>query len=307
MQNIFATETTQNQSSLQNASNPPKQRVLSRRNLLKLFGASVLSTLATAGYAWNFEPQWMEIAQIHIPIPHLPAHLQGRRIAQLSDIHLSDSVSPQQLSAAVDVINRIGPDWVVLTGDYVSRDEHAAVGLIDPLRKLDMPSFAVWGNHDRWTRLTTVAASFAETPVRTLQNEGLHLDNDLWLAGLDNRWGGYPDLGRALRGRNNRDTTIALVHEPDYFDYILHTDAPVALQLSGHSHGGQVRLPRLKPDASGHRSWAPILPRHGVKYPIGLRQINGRYIYTNRGLGSWPVPIRFNCRPELTIFTLAQA
>lgn len=279
----------------------------SRRGLFKLLAVSLVSSLATAGYARQIEPQWMEISRVDILIPNLPAHLQGRRLAQLSDIHLSHFIPPEQLSAAVDTINQIGPDWVVLTGDFVSRNAGDSVGLIDPLRKLDMPGFAVWGNHDRWTSLDTIRSHLAETPVQPLQNQGLHLDTNLWLAGLDNLWGGSPDLNAALSGRNDDDITVTLVHEPDYFDTVLRQEAPVNLQISGHTHGGQVRLPRLAADESGHRSWAPVLPRYGVRYPIGLRRVNGHYVYTNRGLGLWPVRFRFNCRPELTIFTLQPA
>jgi predicted MPP superfamily phosphohydrolase len=100
---------------------------------------------------------------------------------------------------------------------------------------------------------------------------------------------------------------VLLAHEPDFFDIVLHEKAPIALQLSGHSHGGQVRLPSSKPDPAGFYSYAPILPQYGRRYPIGLRYIDGRYVYTNRGLGVWPVPFRFNCRPELTLVTLRSA
>jgi predicted MPP superfamily phosphohydrolase len=98
-----------------------------------------------------------------------------------------------------------------------------------------------------------------------------------------------------------------MAHEPDFFDVVLHETAPISLQLSGHSHGGQIRFPMLHPDDAGLRTYAPVLPRYGRRYPIGLRQLDGRYVYTNRGLGSWPLPLRFNCRPELTVITLRSA
>ncbi len=86
-----------------------------------------------------------------------------------------------------------------------------------------------------------------------------------------------------------------MAHEPDYFDQVIAADAPVSVQFSGHSHGGQVRLPGIG---------APVLPYLGEKYPIGLRRVGDRQVYTNRGLGVWPLPYRFNCRPEITLFTL---
>lgn len=263
--------------------------------------------LLAAGYMRNVEPRWLDVTEIDLPISNLPAHLAGRRLAQLSDIHLSEYTGPDHLETAVRTVNQSGVDWLFLTGDYVGRDVSYARGLIDPLRKLEVPSYAVWGNHDHWTSLSSVRRAFAETATTVLQNQGVRLDSGLWLAGTDNIWGGDPDLQTALAGAQPGDTNILLIHEPDFFDRVLAQDAPVALQLSGHSHGGQVRLPSLMPDSTGHRSWAPVLPRYGERYPIGLHTHQGRHVYTNRGLGVWPVRFRFNCRPELTILTLQQA
>jgi uncharacterized protein len=289
------------------ATDPSTASQFSRRGFVKLAGGLLFSSLATAGYARRIEPNWLDVTQLEIPIRNLASHLDGRRIAQLSDIHLSDFVSPEQLAGAVSVINEIQPDWAVLTGDYVSRGAGDGIGLIEPLRELQVPTYVIWGNHDLWAGLTTVQHYMEETPVTILRNSGVRIDANLWLAGLDDVWSGRPDLRASLSGAAGDDTAIALVHEPDFFDRILEVDAPVALQLSGHTHGGQVRLPRLTPDETGLYSWAPVLPRHGQRYPIGLREINNRYVYTNRGLGLWPVRFRINCRPELSVFTLRQA
>ncbi|MEX1020059.1 MAG: metallophosphoesterase [Litorilinea sp.] len=285
---------------------PPPAR-FTRRTLLKVAGGALLASLSAAGYALRVEPRWLDVTQIDIPIANLAPHLIGRRLAQLSDIHLSPYMSVAHLDSAIDMVNSLAPDWLFLTGDFVGRDVTYATGLIDPLRKLDMPAYAVWGNHDHWTSTTTVAQSLAESSVTLLENAGIRLDSNLWLAGSDNIWGGRPDLNAALAGARPDDTTILLVHEPDFFDRVLEQDAPVSLQLSGHTHGGQVRLPQLSSSAGGLRSWAPVLPRYGVRYPIGHHTIDNRHVYTNRGLGVWPVRIRLNCRPELTIFTLQAA
>lgn len=96
-------------------------------------------------------------------------------------------------------------------------------------------------------------------------------------------------------------------HSPDYFDNVIQRNAPIAVQFSGHTHGGQVRLPRPTPGPDGLFSYALIVPEYGKRYPIGLRRVGERIVYTNRGLGSWPIPYRFNCPPEITVFTLQQA
>ncbi len=120
-------------------------------------------------------------------------------------------------------------------------------------------------------------------------------------------WSGRPDLARALVRVPSGAVTFLMVHEPDFFDQVVRRDAPVAVQFSGHSHGGQVRLPRLRRDGLGLEFYAPILPRYGRRYPMGLQRRGTRQIYTNRGVGVWPLPYRFNCRPELSLFTLQPA
>jgi uncharacterized protein len=176
--------------------------------------------------------------------------------------------------------------------------------LIEPLRRLNMPVYASLGNHDYWSDITIVRKLLAATPVKILCNEAAQLSADLWVAGVDDLWSGRPDLSAALQNVPSAATTLLLAHEPDFFDRVLQQQAPIAVQFSGHTHGGQVRVPLAQAGEDGYHSYAPILPRYGKHYPIGLRQVGDKYVYTNRGLGSWPVPYRFNCRPEITIFTL---
>ncbi|MFN3981509.1 MAG: metallophosphoesterase, partial [Caldilinea sp.] len=132
-------------------------------------------------------------------------------------------------------------------------------------------------------------------------------DDGLWLAGVEDVWGGRPDLSAALRDVPADATTLLMSHSPDYFDNVIQRNAPIVVQFSGHTHGGQVRLPRLTPGPDGLFSHALIIPEYGKRYPIGLRRVGDRIVYTNRGLGSWPIPYRFNCPPEITVFTLQQA
>jgi predicted MPP superfamily phosphohydrolase len=147
----------------------------------------------------------------------------------------------------------------------------------------------------------------SEAGVQLLRNDALEIDAGLWLAGVEDVWGGRPDLSAALRHVPTGATTLLMSHSPDYFDNVIRRDAPVAVQVSGHTHGGQVRLPLPTPGPDGIYSYALIVPDYGQRYPIGLRRVGARTVYTNRGLGSWPIPYRFNCPPEITVFTLQQA
>jgi uncharacterized protein len=118
----------------------------------------------------------------------------------------------------------------------------------------------------------------------------------LYLAGLDDGWSGQPDLQETLDGVGPDEPVVLLVHEPDLFDDY-GQDPRVVLQLSGHSHGGQIRINDKPPR---------ILPHLGRKYEQGLYQINNTWLYTNRGLGYTSVPVRFRCPPEVTEITLTR-
>ena len=280
---------------------------LTRRRFLQWVAGLGLTSAAMAGYVRTVEPRWLSIDTLELPIANLPPALDGKRLVQLSDIHLSQYFSPERLAHTIKQVADLDPDWLVLTGDFVGNNANHAVGLVDPLRSLSMPVYAVYGNHDLWSDRPTVKSYLDEANVNILLNSSVQLEQNLWLAGVDDLWSGRPDLSAALRDIPAASPTILLAHEPDFFDTVLHENAPIALQLSGHSHGGQVRLPTLKADAAGFFSYAPVLPQYGRHYPIGLRSIDGRYVYTNRGLGVWPAPVRWNCRPELTLITLRSA
>ncbi|MFN8494284.1 MAG: metallophosphoesterase [Caldilineaceae bacterium] len=280
---------------------------LTRRRFFKWLAGLTLGAASTATYSRVLEPRWVDVEQIPLAIPGLPAQLVGKRIAQLSDIHLSQYLSPDRLLSAIDTVNALTPDWLFITGDYVGDDAATAEGLIEPLRRLQMPTFVSFGNHDYWSDIYVVREKLAATPVKMLRNEATQITDGLWFAGVDDLWSGRPDLKAAMRAVPPNVTTLLLAHEPDFFDQVLRADAPIAVQFSGHSHGGQVRLPLLEAGADGLHSYAPILPRYGKRYPIGLRKIGTRQVYTNRGLGVWPVPFRLNCRPEISLFTLQPA
>ena len=280
---------------------------LSRRRFLQWIAGLSAGTAASAGYIRVLEPRWLSVDTFELPIKGLAPSLDGKRLAQLSDIHLSKDFMPERFAEAIADVTRQAPDWLVMTGDYVTNDARLAEALVDPLRTLSMPIYAIYGNHDLWSGRATIKRCLNAANVNILLNSAIQIEEGLSLVGVDDVWSGSPSLKEALRNVPANKPTILLAHEPDYFSTVLYERAPVSLQLSGHSHGGQVRFPTLSPEPSGHYSFAPILPRFGRRYPIGLRKINERYVYTNRGLGTTGPAVRFNCRPELTIITLRSA
>ena len=291
---------------------------ITRRRFMLGLGGLVAATASTLGYARYAEPQLVQVDEVTLPIPQLPAALAGKRFAQISDIHVGAYYAADGLAAAIERVNRLNVEFLMLTGDFVTvREENrtrraaaraaAVQTLIEPLRRAQMPLYAATGNHDMWGGLEPIERMLGEADVPLLRNRAVPVAGNLWLAGVDDLWGGQPDLHAALRGVPSRAVTLLMAHAPDYFDTVLNLDAPVAAQFSGHTHGGQVRLPRPTPGPDGLFSFAPVVPAYGERYPIGLRQVNGRYVYTNRGLGAWPIPYRFNCPPEISVFTLQPA
>jgi len=273
------------------------------------------ATLGSA-YAAMGEPNWLEVTQPTVPLPGLPASLDGLTIAQLSDLHVTPQDGVDLVRRAVEAVNRSRADLIVLTGDYVTHSADYTSLCVAPLRLLQAPLgiYGVLGNHDIWTDADRVAAGLREAGVTVLRDETVSLrvgEGRLWLVGIDDTGhtsgpGDRCDASERLwcdacsRGAEMLDALPAaeprllLVHNPD-----VHETLPaqrVDLALSGHTHGGQVRLPFFG---------APLLPScYGRKYAQGLVQAPHWPVYVNRGLGTISPKVRFNCRPEVTLLTL---
>jgi hypothetical protein len=228
--------------------------------------------------------------------------LDGFRIVLMSDHHLFPFTPRKLLERAVEQANGLHPDLILLGGDYVCSDVESIRELAPILGRLNARYgvFAVSGNYDRLLGLDLIRSQLVAQSIEFLVNRGVYIGpsaSRLFLAGLDSACTGVPDPIRAFTGYRESDTALALVHEPDYFTTMVKL-TPVQLQLSGHSHGGQIRLPPFGP---------LILPRLGRIYHTGLHELNGRFVYTGRGLGIVTMPLRFNCPPELTEITLEPA
>jgi len=279
-------------------------QTLNRRKFLQLGGgalaSSALGGMATVSYASLVEPQNLVLERRTIRLPHLSPALDGFRMVVMSDHHLFPFTPKKLLEQAAEQANALRPDLVLLAGDYVSGDVESIRELAPTLGRLNAKYgvFAVLGNCDRALGSNLICAQFATQSIEVLINRGLHTGPSagrLFLAGLDSICKGVPDPIRAFAAYRKGDVAIALVHEPDYFPTMVRL-TPVDVQLSGHSHGGQVRIPALGP---------LILPDWGQIYHTGLYELDGRVVYTGRGLGLVGLPLRFNCPPELTEITLA--
>ena len=280
----------------------------SRRKFLKV-GAAVAAggALAVVGDGTFFEANNPTVVSIEIPLPRLPQSWDGFRIAQLSDLHYDDHFSVVPIRKAIDLVNGLQPDLVVVTGDFVTSpfaerrsQQIRAAKAIEPCAQLvaqmraPFGILASLGNHDVGTDGAHITEVLRSHGISVLRNRSVPLERNgerLWLSGLDDVLEGKYDLKLALKGIPQAEPVVLLVHEPDFANYVKNVD----LQLSGHSHGGQIRFPLLG---------APVLPVMGRVYPRGLRRIGPLTLYTNVGIGTIWVPMRLNCPPEVTLITL---
>lgn len=277
----------------------------SRREFLKAMGWAAAAGCATVVGGYEYGKQLgatqLTVERVALPLKNLGGGLEGLRLVQLSDIHLHPYTQIDLVQEAVALANSLKPDLVVLTGDYVLQSAESIFELAPVLASLDARYgvFAILGNHDLWSDAEVVRAGLAQSRLPLLENRGLTLainGSPLYLAGVDDGWGGQPDLAAAMMAWPAGAPVALLAHEPDLADTFAR-DTRISIQLSGHSHGGQVRLPGLRPF---------ILPHLGRKYDMGLYRVNETWLYTNRGLGLI-APIRINCPPEVTEITLARA
>jgi uncharacterized protein len=272
-----------------------------RRLTLRLYQklALALSILLLAVYyVHDLEPSWIEVRSVSLSLPHLAPEFSGYRIVQLSDIHADRWMTSQRIQKVVDRVNQMHPDLVVLTGDFVTRNAEEYTPNLKVLKALTPmdKTLAILGNHDAWTNPDLVQQTLEAAGIDVLANQVVTLDRglqQLHIGGVDDVWAQRDRLQDVLAALPITGAAILLAHEPDFADTSAATGR-FDLQLSGHSHGGQVRLPFMK----------KFFPPLAYKYPMGQYQVGSMIQYTNRGLGSSGIPIRFNCRPEITIFTL---
>jgi predicted MPP superfamily phosphohydrolase len=227
-----------------------------------------------------------------------PAH-DGLKIVQLSDIHHSLYTPIEEVQRAIHLANLLRPDVIALTGDYVTLSETYIWPVARALGKLRarLGVFAVLGNHDFQVDADVVTRALQAQRIRVLRNSHFALRRGsavLWIAGVDDLWWRAADFGEALRHLPARDPKILLCHNP--IGVRLAAKYGVDLMLSGHTHGGQVKLPFV--GSVYGRS------RLGERFVEGWNRLDGTQIYVSRGIGKVLLPIRFNCPPEIALFRL---
>jgi uncharacterized protein len=271
-----------------------------------LYSVAAAGAAAGAGDSLLIEPNRPIIRRKNFSLARWPERLDGFTIALISDFHYDPLFSTHPLHAAIPMVRSLQPDLIALTGDFVSvpdfgnKEEGAAAA--DPcaaiLRQLNAPSgmWAILGNHDCDTDPARVTDALRSRNIPVLANQSVAIERDgarFWLAGINDALTSNADLNETLKTVPANEPVILLAHEPDFADQACRF--PIDLQLSGHSHGGQVRLPFLPP---------LYLPDMARKYYLGTYHVGPLPLYTNAGLGTITVPMRLNCPPEITLLTL---
>lgn len=281
-----------------------EQQRLTRREFIKLTTrwalATTLAGAGAVGYTHALEPNWIEVRPVTLTLPRLAVPFQGLRVVQISDIHMSPWMTRARLADLVRRVNALAPDLVAITGDFVSNlDDDIAHALVAELSGLRATHgvIGVLGNHDYWAHAATIRQVMWDSGIVNVSNRVYTLEwggASLHLAGVDDVWEEHDRLDLVLEQLPAAGCALLLVHEPDFADRSAATGR-FDLQLSGHSHGGQIIVPGVGPIR---------LPYLGRKYPLGRYQVGPMIQYTNRGVGMVRPRVRFNCRPEITLFTL---
>jgi predicted MPP superfamily phosphohydrolase len=285
------------------------KRKLTRRDFLKLLKAGfielALILLGGGSYGYLAGAGRIKVESVNLRLSRLTESFHGIRIAQLSDIHMGGWMNAERFQNIAGIVSSLKPDLLFLTGDFLvghtfnkrsEEDLQSLVHILSTLTKT-IPAFAVLGNHDYWTNVNAVREMLKASGVIELTNSVFTLtrgNEHLYLCGVDDVWEGKVRLDKVLRELKDDSPAVLLAHEPDFADESA-VSGRFDLQISGHSHGGQVVLPFIGP---------PILPYLGRKYPSGLYKVSEMYQYTNRGAGTGRLPVRMNCPPEITLFTL---
>ncbi|MBL7997431.1 MAG: metallophosphoesterase [Candidatus Kapabacteria bacterium] len=277
-----------------------ERRTFLRTTMYGLAGAGVASGL----YAWQVEPFWLEFVTIKMPVKNLPDALIGKTLMQISDLHIGKRFDYRFVIDSLQRAKEYKPDFVVYTGDYISL--HNGEVQYDELHEVlqhivhgELGTVGILGNHDygkNWRQANvadTIATLLSDNGIVMLRNTRQEF-NGLNVIGFDDYWGLNFHPEEVMGNHQPEKATIVLCHNPDVCD----TDVWNGYRgwiLSGHTHGGQCKPPFLPP---------PMLPVKNKRYSSGVIDIdNDRTLYVNRALGHlWQV--RFNVRPEITLFEL---
>lgn len=272
-----------------------------RRQALARFAAAVALSIGLGASGWAaLEGRRVRIKRIEVPLKKLPKALEGLSIVQVSDLHIGPVIGREFVERVVAMVNDLAPDIVAITGDLVDATVEELSAEVAPLARLTarLGTFFVTGNHEYFADAPGWCKHLGQLGVRVLRNEHVAIERGgqvLHLAGIDDyeseriEVGHGPDLAKAVAGRDVTRPLVLLAHQPKaIYEAVRHG---VDLQLSGHTHGGQL--------------W-PLGWLHRISQPVvaGLKKFNDTFLYVSCGTGSSGPPMRLAAPAEITHITL---
>jgi predicted MPP superfamily phosphohydrolase len=248
-------------------------------------------------YVYPYEPV---LERVTLPLPDEHAGLDGLKIGFVTDTHVGPFIANDDVQRALDLLRPESPDLLLLGGDYASESPRYVAGVAEVLgafaRELPLGAYGVMGNHDYSISGQYTLDGLADAGIGMLVNEVAEVPfggDTLWIAGIDETLLGNADAAGTIARAPDGAAVLALWHEPQFAEQA--AKAGAFAQISGHTHGGQIRLPGIGPVG---------LPVHGKRHVIGKTMASGMPVYTSRGVGVYRPPMRFNCPPEVTLVTL---
>ena len=253
----------------------------------------------------EFDESVYDIVEVNVEIKNLNPMFHDYKIVNLSDLHLGQWLTAEYLEGVINIVNKQKPDMVALTGDYVSyilddvaEDLQRCLSMLKPK---DV-SLAVLGNHDHWNGADRIREILKNSGIIDISNDVYTIKRkrnnktaQLNIAGVDSMMLQKEDIDTVMKKLPKEGPAIMLAHEPDFADISALTGR-FALQISGHSHGGQFIIPGLNTTI--------LRGSCSHKYPVGEYQVGDMIQYTSKGLGTNIFWLRINCAPEITIFKL---
>lgn len=275
-----------------------------RRDVIKLSAVSMATIgFGCLGYGAAVRNN-VELSRVEVKIANLAREFDGLTIAQLSDIHHGPYTGLDYIGRCVEIVNGLHPDLIALTGDFTFAGSRYVEPCAEALKglKARVSVYAVIGNHDYYAGAGRVARALKNAGIDVLVDAQDRLEYrgaKLWLLGVDDLLYGTTDVNRLMRGLPREEPKIVLAHNPDFIEEFAVKNKHIDFMISGHTHGGQIRFPLV---GAPH-----ISSDYGQRYAIGLARKGSMQVYTTRGVGTILLPARFDCPPEIVLYTLRQA
>ena len=244
-----------------------------------------------------WETKWVEVNRYAVPVGDKKLD-KPIVLVHITDIHISPWALPSSFKPVVKYINSLNPDYIAVTGDFVTHFKELIPGCASALSGLKprVATLGVLGNHDYWIDSGYLTKCLEEAGMKFLLNSSLPSKNgaSLTFLGVDDPYTRHDNLNISLKDIPQGDVKVLLSHSPDIIESAAEMDIDIV--LVGHTHGGQVRFPLIG---------AVYIPsRYGRKFDKGWFELKNTWMYVNRGLGGIFPPVRFLCRREIAVIKL---